>query len=263
MTQGFVPVVRRAAGSGSCRRTSSSRRRPAYRRHRRTACCPACCRLSLSVATLGVMAAAFTSGSPVTRNPMFLAFPMMTLVSMAGHGGNRTWPPAGRGVDADRADYLGYLSRLRGTVTETAAAQRSSLNWSHPDPDALWTLIGGARMWERRASDPDFCVVRVGVGTQPLADPSGGPGDPIPGGIRIRSPLRPCVASFSTHSTIADAPITIGLRDVADRDDRRRFELGPRAAARDDLPAGRAARARPVADRRRDQRPERGPTGIG
>ncbi len=75
----------------------------------------------------------------------------------------------GRGIDADRVDYLGYLSRLRATVTETAAAQRFSLTWSHPDPDTLWTLIGGPRMWERRASDSDFCLVRVGVGTQPLA----------------------------------------------------------------------------------------------
>ena len=56
----------------------------------------------------------------------------------------------GRGIEADRVDYLGYLSRLRRTVTETAAAQRSSLDWTHPDPDTLWTLIGGPRMWERR-----------------------------------------------------------------------------------------------------------------
>ena len=37
----------------------------------------------VSVATMGVMAATFLSGSAVTRNPMFLAFPMMMLVSMA------------------------------------------------------------------------------------------------------------------------------------------------------------------------------------
>ena len=37
----------------------------------------------MSVGGLGVMAAAFFSGSAATRNPTFLAFPMMMLVSMA------------------------------------------------------------------------------------------------------------------------------------------------------------------------------------
>lgn len=166
----------------------------------------------VSVATLGVMAAAYFSGSAVTRNPVFLAFPMMTLASMvttlvAGRGRR------GRGIDADRADYLGYLGRLRATVTETAAAQRLSLAWSHPDPDALWTLIGTPRMWERRAPDADFCLVRVGLGTQPLATrmvvpelPSREPPDPV-----TTTALRRFVRA---HSTVADVPITVGLCGV-------------------------------------------------
>ena len=166
----------------------------------------------MSVATLGVMAAAYFSGSAVTRNPLFVAFPMMTLISTAVTVAAGRGQRQGRGVDADRVDYLGYLSRLRATVTETAAAQRSSLRWSHPDPDTLWTLIGGPRMWERRASDPDFCLVRVGVGTQPLATRLVAPES------RSREPCDPVTATalrrfLETHS-IVDAPITVALRGV-------------------------------------------------
>ena len=167
----------------------------------------------MSVATLGVMAAAFFSGSAVTRNPTFLAFPMMMLVSMAV---TAMAAAAGNGdavSDDDRVDYLGYLSRLRQTVTETAAAQRISLDWSHPDPDTLWTLIGGPRMWERRANDADFCLARVG------------PWGPAPGravgatGDRGRGALGPRHRSWlhrfiRTHAAIAAAPITIGLREI-------------------------------------------------
>jgi S-DNA-T family DNA segregation ATPase FtsK/SpoIIIE len=163
----------------------------------------------VSVATLGVMAAVYFSGSAATRSPRFLVFPMMTLASMVvtlavGRG------PRGRGVDADRADYLGYLSRLRKSITETAAAQRVSLTWSHPDPDTLWTLIGGPRMWERRASEPDFCVARVGVGTRPLATRLVVPE------LSPREPSDPVTTTalrrfLDAHSSVPDVPITVAV----------------------------------------------------
>ncbi|OBI22197.1 type VII secretion protein EccCb [Mycobacterium sp. E2327] len=165
----------------------------------------------LSLVTLGVMAVAFLAGSPGARHPMFVAFPVMTLLSLAvtataGRGERR-----GRSLDADRANYLAYLSELRATVTEKAAAQRDSLLWIHPDPDTLWTLIGGPRMWERRASDPDFCLVRVGVGTQPLAarlmapEPATHePSDPVTAAALRRF--------LSAHSLVTGAPVTVDLR---------------------------------------------------
>ncbi len=117
-------------------------------------------------------------------------------------------------VNADRADYLGYLADLRGAVAKTAAAQRSSLTWCHPDPEALWTLVGGCRMWERRATDSDFCEVRIGVGTQRLAT------------RLVSSEVKPVERSdpvtvtalhrfLSTHSTVADVPVAIALREPA------------------------------------------------
>ncbi|MGH3560041.1 MAG: hypothetical protein ACRDTK_21495, partial [Mycobacterium sp.] len=90
--------------------------------------------IAMAIATLAMMAVVLCSRSAVTRNPMFMTFPLMMLVSAVATvitGGGRR-----RGeIDSDRADYLGYLCDLRGAVVKTAAAQRASLVWCHPDPD--------------------------------------------------------------------------------------------------------------------------------
>lgn len=161
----------------------------------------------LSLASMGVMATAFASGNALARSPMFLALPFTMLVSTVAVGA--TGRRRGAGIDADRRQYLGYLSRLHRSVTEIAVAQHSSLLSSHPDPGTLWTLIGGSRMWQRRAGDADFCFVRVGVGPQPLACrliapqlPPEQPCDPV-----TVTALRRFI---DTQSTIV-APLTIGL----------------------------------------------------
>ncbi|MCV7409187.1 secretion protein EccC [Mycobacterium florentinum] len=170
--------------------------------------------IGMSVVTLGVMALAFVSGSTSTRNPAFLVFPVMMLVSMVlatisqrgrGHGGE---------IAASRADYLGYLTRLRQSVAETAAAQQVSLCRSHPDPATLWTLIGGARMWERRATDADFCSVRVGIGSQPLSTRLVAP--EIHAAERTDPVTTAAVHRFiHTHATVGDVPIAIDLTATA------------------------------------------------
>ncbi|HEY0224848.1 MAG TPA: FtsK/SpoIIIE domain-containing protein, partial [Mycobacterium sp.] len=167
----------------------------------------------MSIATLGVMGVVIFSGAGMTRNPTFLAFPMMMVVSMVltltgGRGQRR-----GSGLQDDRVDYLEYLNRLRRTVMETAATQRISLDWSHPDPDTLWTLIGGPRMWERRANDTDFCLARVGRGAQPLARRLVPP--EIVAAERYDPVTRVAMHRFiRTHAAIDAVPITIGLRGI-------------------------------------------------
>lgn len=157
----------------------------------------------VSVAALGVMAA---------RSPTLLAFPVMMLVSLtvtalSGRGRRR-----GAAMDAERVDYLEYLSGLRDQIAEVAAKQRHSLNHAHPDPDTLWTLIGGPRMWERQPGEPEFCRVRVGLGDQPLATrlvaappPPAQRRDPVTVSAQRRF--------LRTHSTIAAVPVVIPLRD--------------------------------------------------
>ena len=168
--------------------------------------------LVTSVAAAGAMAVSSLPGTGAGRNPAFMALPAMMLVSalvtvIAGRG-------RGGDIDGDRAGYLEHLSGLRRVVAETAAAQRVCERWSHPDPDTLWTLIGGPRMWERHAADADFCLVRVGVGGRPLAArlvapaaPSRGATDPV-----TATAMRRFV---DTHAAVADVPIAIGLRPGA------------------------------------------------
>ncbi|MGB6208185.1 type VII secretion protein EccCa [Mycobacterium sp.] len=165
----------------------------------------------MAIATAAMMAVVFLSRSAVARNPAFMTFPLMMLFSavvtvMSGADRRRGE------LNVDRAEYLGYLSDLRAVVVETAAAQRSSLMWCHPDPDSLWTLVGGCRMWERRSSDSDFCRIRIGVGTQRLSTRLVSPPtrstdrlDPITGTALHRF--------LKTHSMVPDLPIAIDLRE--------------------------------------------------
>jgi len=168
--------------------------------------------VATAIATVTMMALVIWSRSAVMRHPMFMMFPLMMLVSAvvsAVTGGDRRRSE----IDADRAEYLGYLCDLRRSVIKTAAAQRFSLVWCHPDPDALWTLVGGRRMWERRAADSDFCHVRIGVGTPRLATRL------VPPQIGSVGRLDPVTATalrrfIQTHSTILAAPIAIALRGL-------------------------------------------------
>ncbi|GLD37974.1 type VII secretion protein EccC [Mycobacterium kiyosense] len=163
----------------------------------------------MSATMLGVTAAAFWSGAPVARNPTFLAFPTMMSVSMVvtaltGRGRRR-----GTAVNADRRRYFDYLSAVRREVTEIASAQYDSVIRSHPDPDELWTLAGGGRMWERRPDDPLFCVVRIGVGTVPLATPvvaAQGPAEQRCDPVSVEALRR----FLDVHSSL-EAPVVIRL----------------------------------------------------
>ncbi|MGE2731992.1 type VII secretion protein EccCa [Mycolicibacterium vaccae] len=66
-------------------------------------------------------------------------------------------------VDAERADYLRYLSVVRDNIRAHADTQRAALDWSHPEPAALAAVPGTRRQWERDPHDPDFLVLRAGL----------------------------------------------------------------------------------------------------
>ena len=123
---------------------------------------------AMAVATVGMMVIYFTSGTSVMRSPMFMFFPVMMLMSLAG-----TVAAGTRGrtaeINQNRRDYLGYLESLDKDIAKTVEDQRISLTWRDPHPASLWTLVGGRRMWERRPEDPDFGHVRLGVGSHRLS----------------------------------------------------------------------------------------------
>jgi type VII secretion protein EccCa/type VII secretion protein EccCb len=72
-------------------------------------------------------------------------------------------------VDAERADYLRYLSVVRDNVRAQAGDQRAALEWSHPNPDLLAAIPGTRRQWERDPHDADFLVLRAGLHDAPLS----------------------------------------------------------------------------------------------
>ncbi|MDJ0001067.1 hypothetical protein QM787_27405, partial [Rhodococcus ruber] len=69
----------------------------------------------------------------------------------------------------------------------------------------LWTIAGTARMWERRITDPDYCHVRVGRGSQRLATrliaPETGPVEDLEpvAAVSLRRFVR-------AHSVVQDLP---------------------------------------------------------
>lgn len=166
--------------------------------------------VALSLGCAGIMAAVFSAGTGVTRNPAFLALPAMMLVSTVVTGLTGRARRRSGGLDADRDQYLDYLGTLGRSVSEIAVAQRRSSISRQPDPDTLWTLVGGPRMWERRPADADFGLARVGMGSQPLARRLVVPQLPSE---ELRDPVTVTALRrfLHVHSTI-QAPVTIDVR---------------------------------------------------
>ncbi|MGA8331992.1 MAG: type VII secretion protein EccCa, partial [Mycobacterium sp.] len=95
-------------------------------------------------------------------SPQTLFFPFVLLLAATAffRGDNKSSTAE---IDAERADYLRYLSVVRDNVRAQASAQRAAAEWSHPAPADLAAIPGSRRQWERDPQDGDFLVVRAGV----------------------------------------------------------------------------------------------------
>ncbi|HEX5596543.1 MAG TPA: type VII secretion protein EccCa [Micromonosporaceae bacterium] len=141
-------------------------------------------------------------------------FGISALAMLAVSWGSAAGSPKKAEMMAARREYLRYLSRLRRQVRQTAAQQRTALCYRHPDPRQLWSTPDSYRLWERRPIDPDFAVVRVGVGPQTLATPLTPP---------VTSPvedLEPLTAGalrrfLDTYSVVPELPVALALRGFA------------------------------------------------
>jgi S-DNA-T family DNA segregation ATPase FtsK/SpoIIIE len=77
-----------------------------------------------------------------------------------------------RRLRTGRERYLDYLELLRGNALGARDRQLQRARMLHPDPaDTPGLAHLPARRWERRRGDPDFLLVRFGLGTVPLARP--------------------------------------------------------------------------------------------
>ncbi|OBF83576.1 type VII secretion protein EccC [Mycobacterium sp. 852002-51163_SCH5372311] len=104
-------------------------------------------------------------------SPQTLFFPFVLLLAATGLYRGNDKKMRTEEVDAERADYLRYLSVVRDNIRTQAAEQRAAAEWSHPDPSALTAVPGSRRQWERDPHDPDFLVLRAGRHSAPLAAP--------------------------------------------------------------------------------------------
>lgn len=147
-------------------------------------------------------------------SPTMLFFPFVLLLAATALYRGTDNKMRTEEVDAERADYLRYLSVVRDNVRAQADQQRAALQWSHPAPDALGAVAGTRRQWERDPHDPDFLVLRTGLHDQPLATT-----------LRVKDTadeidLEPVSHStlrslLDTQRTVHDAPAGIDLTKVA------------------------------------------------
>ena len=162
---------------------------------------------------VGMVVALVATGMRVI-SPQTLFFPfVLLLAATAMYRGNDSATRTEE-VDAERADYLRYLSVVRDNVRAQAAQQIAVAQWSHPEPAALAGVPGTRRQWERDPRDPDFGVLRAGRSRVPLditlrvKDTA----DEIDLEPVSHSALR---ALLDTHRSVGDAPTGIDMTKVS------------------------------------------------
>ena len=116
----------------------------------------------IGILIVGMIVALFATGMKII-SPQMLFFPfVLLLAATALYRGNDSKMRTEE-VDAERADYLRYLSVIRDNIRAQGADQRAALEWSHPAPGGLAPVAGSRRQWERDPHDPDFLTVRTGL----------------------------------------------------------------------------------------------------
>ncbi|GBE63621.1 type VII secretion protein EccC [Mycobacterium sp. MFM001] len=162
---------------------------------------------------VGMIVAMVATGMRVI-SPQTLFFPFVLLLAATALYRGTDNKMRTEEVDAERADYLRYLSVVRDNVRAQAAEQRAAAEWSHPDPAELVAIPGSRRQWERDPADDDFLVVRAGLHSAPLATALrvNDTADEIDLEPVSHSALR---SLLDTQRTVRDVPAGIDLTKVS------------------------------------------------
>ena len=167
----------------------------------------------LVILIVGMVVALFATGMRLI-SPQTLFFPFVLLLAASAMYRGNDSKARTEEVDAERADYLRYLSVVRDNIRTHAAQQRAAAEWSHPEPTALASVPGSRRQWERDPHDPDFLVLRAGRHQVPLTTALrvNDTADEIDLEPVSHSALR---SLLDTHRIVRDVPTGIDLTKVS------------------------------------------------
>ncbi len=137
----------------------------------------------------------------MTQNPRTLLFIALSPLMMVGNWlqGRRS---QGKRHREQLADYREKKARIEAAAFEALLTERAARRRDAPDPAELLLQATGprSRLWERRPTDPDWLVVRVG-----LAD--------LPSDVILSDPDRERHLGALSW-TAPDVPVTVGLGEA-------------------------------------------------
>ncbi len=137
--------------------------------------------LQMGLPLLTMVAFMFVTMSGNARNPLAV-LPMVLMVVSSGGIAVYTYLKEKRERDAEAAAYMERLVEMTRDMHNYHDQQRRFYTYNYPEKattarivrDARWevekherTLRGNTRLWERRTTDEDFGVIRLGMGTLP------------------------------------------------------------------------------------------------
>ncbi len=154
-----------------------------------------------------------TRGNPLIQIGSLIVLVGSVMVGIIMIVSQRSGPK--RLLRESRERYLDYIEELRHTLRGTIAAQKQSSRWRHPPPGYLPDLTRTtARRWERRRTDPDHLVVRVGVGDQPIATELAMNADTGPLNQFDHVCLEAAENLRDRYCVLHDEPVTLDLRQL-------------------------------------------------
>ncbi len=115
-----------------------------------------------------------------------------------------------------RERYLDYIEDLRHALRDIIAAQRESGRWRHPAPARLSQVCRSAeRRWERRSSNSDFLVLRLGIGDQKIAAALAMGADTGPLNQFDQVCLEAAKNLQDRYAVLRDEPVAVDLRPIS------------------------------------------------
>ncbi|MCJ7824724.1 MAG: hypothetical protein MUP44_07485, partial [Anaerolineales bacterium] len=176
--------------------------------------------VSMIIPLLSMLGFVFVSGS---GNALFMIPMGLTMILSVGLAMGISRREKKEFEEKKRA-YAEMLAEKRQEISRAHNAQRIFYNHNYPDVHTLYEIASrketsrfGSRLWERRTSDSDFGVIRLGIGTRPstVVYTLSNADNPLDD-----SPLTKDANKLAEDSEIlSDTPITIPLRPYIKQQD--------------------------------------------